>query len=133
MAAYSLEIKNAYDFSLKAGAILGFGYKSATVLALLDYDSASAIEDVRPVHAAVYSLLGAGVPRNAADLTYVKIRTSTGQVRVIAMDWIASQPTLVVITSVNVVVSNISLGDIDRLRQVLLQNGFGNIDISAVT
>ena len=130
--AYLLNIKSVYDFTLKAGAILGYSYKNATVLGLLDFDSAKAIEDVTPIHASVYSLLGAGVPRDAKDLTYVKIKTSTGQVRVIAMDWIASQPVLVTSTTVNVVVSNISLSDIDRLRQVLLQNGFNAIEITTV-
>jgi hypothetical protein len=129
---YSLSIRSVYNFTLKAGAILGYGYKDATVLALLDYDSAKAIEDVTPVHVQVYSQLGPGVPRSASDLTYVKIRTSTGEVRVLAMDWIAEQPVLVVKTTASVIVADIHLSDLDKLRQVLLQNGFTSITISTI-
>lgn len=130
---YDLEIKSVYDFTLKAGTILGYGDKSATVLALLDFDSANAIEDVTPIHAQIYPQLGAGVPRNAGELTYVKIRTATGQVRVLAMDWIAAQPVRVVATTVKVIVTNINLSQIPQLRQHLLQGGFTKIDISVVT
>src|SRR5262245_53791212 len=132
MPAYSLEIKSVYDFTMKASSILGAGFKAATVLGLLDYQSAIAIEDVTPVHASVYSQLGTGVPKKASDLTYVKIKTSTGQVRVIAMDWIAGQPTLVTSTSARVTVGGINLSDIDRMRQVLLANGFTQIEIEVL-
>jgi hypothetical protein len=87
---------------------------------------------VTPIHVQVYSQLGSGVPRAASDLTYVKIRTSTGEIRVLAMDWIAAQPTLVVSTTANVIVGDINLSDLDKLRQVLLQNGFTNITISTI-
>ena len=130
MTTYNLAIKSVYDFTLKAGTILGYGYKSATVLALLDYESAAVLEDIAPLHVNVYSQLGPGVPRNPADLTYVKIRTSTGAVRVLAMDWLASEPVLVVSTTAKVLVSGISLSQISLLRQCLVQNGFSNLSIT---
>lgn len=130
--SFSLSIKSVYDFTLRAGTLLGYGYKSATVLALLDYDSANAIEDITPIHNSVYSQLAPGTPRSPKDLTYVKIRASTGETRVLAMDWIAFQPVLVVSTTVQVTVANISLSDVPLLRQVLVQNGFTQIQITTV-
>ncbi len=128
-ANYNLQIRSVYDFQMKAGAILGYAFKSATVLGLLDFASANMIQDVTPLHAAAYSQLGAGVPRNPRDLTYVKIKTSTGEIRVLAMDWIAQQPELVTSTTVQVTVSEMNLTDIERLRQTLLTNGFTKIEI----
>lgn len=132
MATYQLEIKSVYDFALKAGAIIGYTFKSATVMGLLDFESANAIEDVTPIHAAVYSQLGAGVPRNPRDLTYVKLKTSTGETRVIAMDWIASQPVLVTSQTVQAIISEMNLSDIERLRQVLITNGFTKVVLTVL-
>ena len=88
---YDLELQSIYNFSMKAGTLLGYSFENATVLALLDFASANAIQDVTPLHMAAYAELGAGVPRNPRELIYVKIKTSTGEVRVIAMDWIATR------------------------------------------
>lgn len=129
---YDLELQSVYNFSMKAGAILGYSYDNATVLGLLDFASANAIQDVTPLHMAAYSELGTGVPRNARDLIYVKIKTSTGQVRVLAMDWIATQPLLVTSNTLRVMISEVDLSDIDRIRQILISNGFDKVTIEVV-
>lgn len=129
---YDLELQSVYNFSMKAGAILGYSYDNATVLGLLDFASANAIQDVTPLHMAAYSELGTGVPRNARDLIYVKIKTSTGQVRVLAMDWIATQPLLVTSNTLKVMISEVDLSDIDRIRQILISNGFDKVTIEVV-
>jgi hypothetical protein len=128
--SYDLQIGNIYDFQFLAPALLGTGLTNAKVLGLLDYSSAASIQDVVPVHASIYSLLPAGTPVKAQDLIYVKVKTSLGLIRVIAMNWIASQPTLVVKTTVTVVVSNINMSQLAALRQALIQNGFTSIVIS---
>lgn len=130
---YDLALRSVYDFTLKAGTILGYGHKGATVLGLLLFDEATAIEDVTPIHNRVYSQLGPGVPKNAADLIYVKIRTASGEVRVLAMDWIAAQPVPVVSTVANVRVADINLSDLPTIREVLLQAGFSNLTITTVS
>ena len=129
---YDLELQSVYNFSMKAGALLGYSYDNATVLALLDFASANAIQDVTPLHMAAYAELGAGVPRNPRDLIYVKIRTSTGVVRVIAMDWIATQPELVTSNTVRITVSEVNLSDIAVLREILLVNGFTKTTIEVI-
>lgn len=129
---YSLNIKSAYNFSMKAGPILGYTFNAATVLGLLDFDSAAVIDDVAALHAAVYSSLGVGVPKNARDLIYVKIKTDTGAVRVLAMYWIASQPSLVSSQTVQVVISNVDLSQIETIRQILKTNGFPATEITVL-
>ncbi len=130
--SYDLAIKSVYDINLRASAILGTGFKAATIQGLLDFDSANQIEDVTAIHAQIFSLLPPGTPRKASELIYVKIATSTGEVRVIAMDWISEQPELVVSTTANVVIANMNLSDLDLLRQVLVSNGFRDITITTL-
>lgn len=130
---YQLDIQSVYDFAMRAGAQIGYSYKSATVLGLLDFASANQIEDVTPIHARIYADLPAGTPRNARDLVYVKIKTSTGDIRVFAMNWIASQPIQVTSNTVRATITGMSLSDMERLRQVLVGNGFINVTLEVVT
>lgn len=64
---YDLEINTIYNFTLYGSSVLGTGYKNATVMALLDFDSAIAIQDVVSLHASVYASLPSGTPVNAKD------------------------------------------------------------------
>lgn len=131
--SYSLEIKSVYDIKLRAPSVLGYSYHSATVLGLLDYDSANMIEDVAPIHAGIYSMLPIGTPIDPSDLTYVKIKTSTGQIRVIAMDWIDAQPVLVNSRQIRILISNVSLSKIADLQKILQRNGITQFTIDTVT
>jgi hypothetical protein len=128
---YPLDIGSTYNFSLLAQAILGAGYSSAVVKGILDYSSAIQIADVTGQHAAVLPALPPGTPADPKVLLYIKIETSTGETRVIAQNWIATPPVLVVATSATVIVSNISTADLPRLREVLVSNGFQSIEISS--
>lgn len=128
---YNLEIGSVYDFVMLAPSVLGVNYKESKVLGLLDFTSANAIQDITPIHASVYSALPPGTPKNASDLIYIKIRTSTGEIRVIAMNWLASQPLLVVNADVTVTIQNLPLSLLPNLRQVLQHNGF--VDFSIAT
>lgn len=127
---YDLEIGSSYDITMLAPAILGTMYKGATVKSILDYSDAVAVEDVTAIHASVLSLLPAGTPSNPANLIFVKIVTSTGQVKALALNWIAQQPTLVSSTTVTVTVSNINQSQIPALAAALTDNGFTSFTIS---
>lgn len=129
---YQLELQGVYNFAMRAGAILGYSFKNATVKALLDFDSANQVEDVTPIHASVYSELPTGTPKNPRDLVYVKVVTSTGETRVWALNWIATQPELVTSNTVQVIINDINLSDIERLRQVLVANGFTKNTITVI-
>jgi hypothetical protein len=115
-----------------ATAILGYNYNAATVLSLLDYESAKAFEDIVPIHNAVYSQLPAGTPRDVKDLVYVKIRTSTGKIRILALNWIAAQPTLVTTAVAVVTIANVGVEQFDTIRQLLIANGFNQLTIASL-
>lgn len=130
---YNLQLGSIYDFTMRAPGILGLTFRNAKVMALLDYDSANTLEDVTPIHESVRSELPVGTPRSAKDLIYVKIKTSTGAVRVVAMDWIASVPQLVEQTTAHLTIQGITMGDLPNLRKTLIMAGFKNFDIRTET
>lgn len=127
---YNLQLGNAYNFELLAPAILENGYKNAIVVAIFDFQTAIAFEDVVPKHAAAYPSLPAGTPINPRDLVYFKIKTSTGETRVLAFDWLANEPTLVRNIKAVVTIPNIDLSKLPVLRACLEQNGFIGFDIT---
>lgn len=129
---YNLSIKQSYDFSLLASGILGLGYKNATVMAIMDYDSAKLVNDVTTMHSQVYKNLPAGTPRNPADLTYVKIKTASGDVRAVAMDWIASEPVIVTSKTVLVKINQTPISSISLIKDILIQNGFSDIEVTVI-
>lgn len=127
----NVQIGSTYNFFLRAPAILGAEYKNATVMGVLDFDSANVIQDVAPLHASVYSSLPTGTPKDAKDLLFIKIRTSTGEVRVIAKDWLSMDPVLVVNKNVRVDILNVDLSKLPLLRAALEHTGFTNFTITS--
>lgn len=131
---YPLKIKTSYNFLMRAAAILGTGYENATVMGILDFDTAFQHEnDLVALHTTVYPYLPSGVSRDPRDLLYVRLKTSSGDYRVIAMDWIAAEPTLVTSQTVKVIISDVSLEKISLIRNILVSNGFEKFDISVVS
>ncbi len=129
---YNLEIKQSYDFSLLASGILGLGHKNATVMAIMDFDSAKLIQDITTIHSSIYGSLATGTPRNAQDLTYIKIKTSEGEVKVIAMDWLSTEPILVTAKTIVVKINQVAISNIPLIKDILLQNGFSDITINVI-
>lgn len=129
---YNLDIGKSYDFTLHASGVLGTGFSNAKVLGIMDYDSAKVIQDITPLHIQAYPDLPTGTPRNAKELLYVKIKTILGEVRIIAMDWISSQPVEVITQTIRVTIGNVSSSDVNVIRNILLVNGYSNLDIQVV-
>jgi hypothetical protein len=130
---YDLKLKSSYNFSLLAPNIIGASYLNATVVSFFDYATASAFAgDLAATHAAVYPSLPVGTPKNAKDLDYVRIKTSAGDYRVLALNWIASQPVLVVNKVAQILVRDASAEDLSRLRSMMVQNGFTDFSVQFI-
>lgn len=119
-----LDIGSSYDFKLKATAILGVGFDSALVMGILDYNTARLIQDVTSLHNAALPNLGIGVASKASDQIYIKIKTLSGEERVIADSWLAQAPIAVNSQTLKITVNNASLNDIAVIRSMLLSKGF---------
>ena len=128
---YSVEIGSIYDFKLLAPAILGSGYSGAKVTAILDFQTASILQDVGAQHAQVLSDLASGTPADPSDLVFLKLTTSSGATSVIAQDWLASAPTKVESTTIVVTIPNTSVARLPQRRAALQANGFTNFSISS--
>jgi len=129
---YPLEIKQSYNFLFKATGILGLGYNNATVMAVMDYDSAKLVNDVTAIHAQVYPELSVGTSRNAADLAYVKVKISTGQIRVFAMDWLAGAPVVNTARTIRVDIENVAISNLPLLSDILVQSGYSKFTITVL-
>lgn len=129
---YALNLKQAYNFVLRAPALLGTGYQNAVVMAIMDYDSAKVIQDVIPLHRAAYPYLETGTPRDPKDLLYIKLKTVSGEIRIVAMDWLAGEPVVVTTQTLKITLANVAVSDIAILKQVLIQNGFNEFEIESV-
>lgn len=126
---YNLEIGKSYNFTLYASGVLGTGYQNAKVLGVMDYNSAKLVQDITPLHIQAYPDLPNATLRDASKLIYVKISTILGEIRVIAMDWISSVPVEVTTQSAVVTISQISSADVSVIRNLLVVNGYPNIEI----
>lgn len=128
----ALQIRQVYNFQLKAPGILGTGYENAEVCGIVDLATARTIQDVVALHKASYPFLGVGVSRNAQDLIYVKIKTSSGEYRAIATAWMSAAPVLVTSKTIQITISECSLEDQALLRNLLQQAGFVSFEMGVV-
>lgn len=134
MRLFNIEIGQTYNITLKAVAILGIGYENAIVTSVLMYNDAVKFQgDLAATHATVYPTLGTGISRDARDLTYIRIKTSSGDYRIIAHEWIATQPTLVNSQTVRLIIHGVSSSDMNTIRDLLIRSGFNNFDLSTIT
>lgn len=131
--AYQLKLKMAYNIAMYAPAILGTGYDNAVVLAILDYDTAKLYQsNLVSLHKAVLPYLPAATSQLASDLTYVRIKTVSGDYRVIAMEWISSQPTVVSTKTIQITVTDVEQDDIAIIGDMLSKRGYTNYTINTL-
>ena len=121
---FTLTLGADYNITFYPNSIIGGGVKRAKVRGLLDYDTVKSLADVAHVHAMLYSQLASGTPRDASQLTYVKLQLTTGATMYIAQEWISGTPELATTQSLTVVFDGVAVGDISRLRALLTANGF---------
>jgi hypothetical protein len=117
-----LAVKNQYLFTFVAPAVLGHDI-TATLAGVMDYDTASTLQtDLVAKHAEVYPLCAAGTPIKAADLDYYKIKTAAGEVRIIAKQWLTTEPTLLSMGTITAVITGVSSADQQLLTDLLAAN-----------
>ena len=131
MPTPTVSLRSIYNFNLHAPAILGQGYRAARVTTVgMDYSDAIRIQgDLVALHRQAYPYLPTGTPRSARDLTYIKVQTSSGEDRVIALEWLSGQPDLIERRTIRVMVYDRGTEDLRILRDLLISRGFTSIDV----
>jgi hypothetical protein len=124
-------LRSVYNFDLYPVALLGSGYKNATIMAIMDMATANQYIDAQAQHVQVYPTLPAGTPNDPNGYDYVKILTQTGETIVLGMAWInAATVTLVQSNTIRAVIGNVSAADVPRIKNALVQNGYNDVTLT---
>lgn len=124
-------VGTTYSFDVYAPQILGSSFKNVVLMLNADYESAAELRDVEAIHAQIFPLLPAGTPNNPAAYPYIRVKTSSGAKVVLGVAWIR-QDSIVSTTSdiADVVVSNITVADLPKIKNALLANGYENVEVT---
>lgn len=127
----TFSIRQVYNFDMYAPAILSTGYKGATVLAVMDYETAAREADIRSIHVNVFPFLPDGTPNDFRAYDYIKIKTTAGNTVVLGLAWIkADTVTSVESRTITARITGVGAADVPRVRNALIQNGFTAIDVN---
>lgn len=128
-----LKIGSRFTFDVYPSSVLGSNFKNVQVLALMDAVSASQYADIFALQIAVQPFLPAGTITDPLKLTYVRLRTSFGNVKVFAVEWINKSTLEEVFSSrIQIIVNNVAPSDPERLRNLLIGANFPDIEISVL-
>lgn len=128
--SYSFKIGLSYSFEVWPANILGTDFKNVKLLAILDFESANAIIQAKPMHVNVYPSCPVGTPNNPAQYTYLKILTASGQTTAIGVPWIKETSIREVQYQKAIVeIEPVALEDGPLIAAALIKNGFKNIKI----
>jgi hypothetical protein len=131
LATSAIVLGSIVNFSQYAPAVIGQGYTGATVMAILDWESAQAYINPATVHAAVFPSLPNGTPNNFQAYPYLKIKTASGQVTAVGFPWIQDASYLVQqAAKLTIVVDSVSPTDQNNIRAALSALGFINATIT---
>lgn len=130
---YNFEIGKIYTFDTNAPAILGTIIKNAKLTAILDYDSARRYDEVLFKYRTIYPLLPIGTPDQPESCVYYKFKGENGSDIIVADQWI-SESSIQLVDAINlrITVTDISINDISRIRDVLLALGYGSFTLEQI-
>ena len=127
---YNFQIGNTYNFNTRAPAVLGSLFKNATILGIVDYNTASTYINIDVMQRTIYPLLPQGTPDNPKKYTYLLIQAESGQKTVLAYQWI-DENTIAEVSSATIIVTlpNVNATDAERIRDSLALLGFTGFTI----
>lgn len=119
-------IGSTINLETYAPEYLGTGWRRVKILAILDHQDAARYAKINTLHATVLPHLPAGTSPDYTELSYLKIKTNTGEVTALAIPWITNESIAVVdeYRRVRVVLDQISIEDEDKLRRLLISNDY---------
>lgn len=119
--SYNFELGKVYTFQTLAPGILGTSIKNATLTGILDYETARKYDEIDIKYRNIYPLLPSGTPDQVELCIYYKFKAENGTVVIVADQWI-DVGSIELISNIEIVVTvtDISLQDINRIRDALL-------------
>jgi hypothetical protein len=131
---YNYQLGQVLSFDTYAAQALGNNFEGATVLGLLDPQSANQVIDIVGSHASVYPYLlqaNLSVPNDPTQYNYVKIKTQSGKITALGMPWI-NESTITSTTNqvITAIVQGVTSADIQTIQNALITNGYNNFAVT---
>jgi hypothetical protein len=127
----SFQLRQFYNFDLWPVTILGSGHKNVSVLAIMDAEMANKEIDIKALHVNVFPFLPAGSPNSEKGYDYIKIKTQSGETRILGMAWIKADTIELVQSKTATIVINVIDSDTVRLASdALIKNGITPLSVS---
>jgi len=118
---------------LYPSAIIGTQFSNVKVKAILDAESTFQWIDPISRHANVYPTLPPGVPNDWRGYNYAKVELPDGQVTCVGLPWIDEGSIQIhVNTTIQVTLTNVEPTDLNRIRDLLVLNGYSNLSVQFV-
>jgi hypothetical protein len=126
----TLSIGKTFRFNTRAPALLGAIINNAKLLAMLDYDTAKAYENIDLKYRKIYPLLPNGTPDSPESCIYYRFKSESGENIIIADQWIENS-TIEIIEHINfqVTFTDCAILDISRVRDAINALGYTNFVI----
>lgn len=126
-----MNIGKRYTFNTLAPAILGTTVRNAKVMAIADFRYACTFINVPLIQRNVFPSLPLGTPDSPEHYTYYVLEGESGNVTVLADAWIQeSSIELYVASTINVSLPNVSLTDVQKIRDALNLMGYSGFNIT---
>ncbi len=118
------------SFQLYPSAIVTDDFTNVKIVATSTHEGVSTAISPARLHTTVYATLPEGTPNDYRAYKYLLIKRQDNTLTAIGIPWI-KENTVVVVGSVELVVTvrNKTIDDVDKLRLVLMENNFTDIDI----
>lgn len=126
-----MEIGKVYSFNTASKLYLGTSIRRAKLVSIMDADSARKFSPIDQLHAQIYPTLPRGTVNDANAYTYYAFKLENGSTTVLASNWIVEN-TIELVESINIsiMISNATLGDVDRVRHALSAAGIQNFQVT---
>lgn len=128
--SYTVQVGKSYNFVTQVPQVLGTDYNNAKVLALADYNVASAFADVTSIHRQILPLLETGTVSDPALLNFCIISVNSNR-KVLAMEWLSQEPDLISTQKISVLVQA-TPSQLAGLLSAINDNNFNVISYSLV-
>lgn len=127
----SEDIGKIVSFSIYPVGIIPTVFSHVKVLDILSPSTASELQDVATLHANVKPTLPVGSPVNYNDYNYLRVQFENKTKAIIGLPWIVASSIVVhENTQISVIISDVNAGDVTRVREALIANGFNSLAIS---
>ncbi len=124
-------IGKTVSFQVYPSAILTDDFRDVKIVGVVNYEAANSYISTARMHTNVFPTLPTGTPDDYRLYEYALIRKQDGKLTAIGVPWIR-ETSIEVTGTIEIIITirDKGIDDIPRIRQILTQNGIGNIAIT---